>query len=197
MLGGVFQGRDLFLVACFEGFAFESELFLEGLEARLLGGRIYFGASLLLEPPAQLCELALQLCELVYVLVAEAELLVGVLLFEGGELRPQILHLAFGLGTGLLLLFQRLGPGGDLFLRGLQRRGGLLQVAPQVSYLLLQALDQDTGRLHALRERGRLVLGILAHDRLSCVTHKITLAERLTPGRPAVKTLLSVEKPKC
>jgi hypothetical protein len=32
---------------------------------------------------------------------------------------------------------------------------------------LLQVLDQGAGRLHALSERGRLIAGILAHDRFS------------------------------
>ena len=58
--------------------------------------------------------------------------------------------------------------------------------------LLLQVLDQGAGRLHALSERGRLIPGILAHDRLSCVTRNSTLVERVTLARLGVKTLRSV-----
>src|SRR5215211_4933168 len=184
MLGGVLQGFDLLPVPRLQGFAFAPALFLDGVEASLGGCRIHVGASLLFEPAAHLCEL-------VYVLIAETELLVGVPLFEVGDLRLEVFDLTLGLDAGLLFLLQRAGPGGDLLLRSLQRRGGLIQVAPKLGHLLLQVLDQGAGSFHALSERGSLIPGILAHDRLSCVTRDSTLVERVTPGRPGVKSLPS------
>src|SRR5215203_986628 len=176
---------EIFPVPRLECFSFAPELFFDGVEASLGGGRIHIGVSLLFEPVAYLSDL-------LYVLVAHAELLVRVLLIEGGDLRPEDFDLTFGLDAGTLILLQRAGPGGDLLLRGFQRRGRLVQVAPEVGHLLLQVLDQGAGCLHALSERGRLIPGILAHDRFSCVTRNSTMVERVTPGKLGVKTLLSV-----
>src|SRR5215216_1078660 len=184
MLGGVFEGFDLLPVTSLQGFALAPELFLDGVEARPRGGRVHVGALLLLERAAHLYVL-------VYLLVPEAELLVGVPLFEVGDLCHEVLDLTFGLDAGPLFLLKSAGPGGDLLLRSFQRRGRLVQVVPEVGHLLLKVLDQRAGRLHALSERGRLIPGILAHDRLSCVTLDTKLAERVTPGRRGVKTLLT------
>ena len=74
------------------------------------------------------------------------------LLLEGGDLRPEVFDLPFGLDAGPLPLLQRVGPRGDLLLGRLQRRGTPSKVAPEALHLLLQALDQGAGRLHALRE---------------------------------------------
>src|SRR5215208_6728156 len=178
------QGLDLLPVPRLQGFAFTPELFLDGVEASPGGDHIHVGLSLFFEPAANLCEL-------LYVFVADAELLVRVLLFEGGDLRPEVFDLTFGVDAGSLFLLQRAGPGGDLLLRGFQRHSRLVHVAPEVGHLLLQVLDQGAGRLHALSERGRLIPGILAHDRYSCVTRNSTLVERVTPGRLGVKTLLT------
>src|SRR5215204_3936079 len=94
MLGGVFQGFDLLPVPRLQGFTFTPELFLDGVEARPGGGGIHVGLSLFFEPAANLCEL-------LYVLVADAELLVRVLLFECGDLRPEVGHLLLqGLDQG-------------------------------------------------------------------------------------------------
>jgi hypothetical protein len=111
-----------------------------------------------------------------------------VLLLEGGDLRPEVFDFTLGLDAGLLFLLQRAGSGGDLLLRSLQRRGGLVQIDSQVGHLLLQVLDQGASRLHALSERGRLIPGDLAHDRLSCVTRNSTLVERVTLASLGVKT---------
>src|SRR5918993_4901204 len=185
MLGSAFQGFDLLPVARLQGFAFTPELFLDGVETSLRGDRVHFCASLLFEP-------ATHLCDLVCMLVVEAELLVRVLLLECGDLRPEVFDPFFGLDAGPLLLLQCPGPGRDLLLRSLQRHGRPVQVAPKVGHLLLQVLDQGAGRLHALSERGRLIPGILAHDRFSCVTRNSKLVERVTLARLGVKTLLSV-----
>src|ERR671916_2845637 len=112
MLGGVLEGCDLLPVTCLQGFALAPELLLDGVEASPRGSRVHVGATLLLER-------ASHLCDLVYVLVAEAELLVGVTLFEARDLSPEILCLTLGLDAGPLFLFQRSGPGGDLLLRSL------------------------------------------------------------------------------
>src|SRR3712207_9385964 len=99
MLGGVLQGFDLLPVSRLQGFACESAFFLDGVEASLGGGCTHVRASLLFEPVAHLREL-------LYVLVAEAELLVGVPMFEVGDLRPKVLGLTFGLDAGSLFLLQ-------------------------------------------------------------------------------------------
>ena len=108
-------------------------------------------------------------------------------LLEVGDLRPQVLGLPLRLGAGPLLLLQLIGPGGDLLLGRLQRRGRRFEVAPEARHLSFEALDQGASRLHALREPGHRVPRVLAHDRLSCIALATTLAERLTPGEPAVK----------
>jgi hypothetical protein len=65
MLGGVFQSFDLLPVTRLQRFPFTPELFLDGVDSSPRGGRFHVGASLLFELAAQLCDLA-------YVLVAEA-----------------------------------------------------------------------------------------------------------------------------
>src|SRR5215212_10278414 len=99
MLGGVLQGFDLLPVPRLQGFAFAPALFLDGVEASLGGGRIHIGASLLFEPAAYLSDLP-------YVPVVHAELLVRVLLFEGGDLRPEDFDLTFGLDAGPFILIE-------------------------------------------------------------------------------------------
>ena len=92
------------------------------------------------------------------------------------------------LDAGPLLLLELIGPGGDLPLGRLQCRGRLFEVAPEALHLPFEAFDQGAGSLHAVREPGhRVPGGVLAHDRLSCITLATTMAERLTPGKATVK----------
>jgi hypothetical protein len=82
---------------------------------------------------------------------------------ELGELGAEVPDLPLSLGAGALLLLEGSASGRDLFLGSFERHARLLQVATEVRYLLLQALDQGSRRLNPSGELVYLIPRFFAH----------------------------------